>query len=182
MLLTKDQIFLLSILRQTGFMRTDQVLPLMRLYDSAKAQYHCDAILRHLRYAGELVPMGDSVVCLPELLGREPDGDMLLALDILLSLAKSPPMQLTSRKDPYKLCFLLERDGGRIDPFAVLPVAPGREQVVSILLAQQTGDVTVLLALSHLEQHRLLTVRQRHYFVVAQSGRLRFFKGGEAGK
>lgn len=82
----------------------------------------------------------------------------------------------------YKLCFLLERgrESGKIDAFAVLPVEPGREQLVSILLAQQSQDVTVLLSLSDLEQHRLLHINQRHYFVIRKEGRLRFFKGGEA--
>lgn len=80
----------------------------------------------------------------------------------------------------YKLCFLLEREGGRIDAFGVLPVEPGRESITGILLAQQPQDVTVLLFLTSLEQHQLLHLRQRHYFVIRQEGRLRFFKGGDA--
>ena len=47
-------------------------------------------------------------------------------------------------------------------------------------LAQQSQDVTVLLFLSDLGQHRLLHIQQRHYFVIQKEGRLRFFKGGEA--
>ena len=165
MLLTNDQRFLLDILREVRYMRLDQILPLMRLRDPAKAKSHCEAILRYLRYAGELVPVGDDLVCLAEFRGQEADPEMLCALDILLSLAVGPPLQLTSRRPPYKLCFLLE---------------PGREQLVSILLAQQSQDVTVLLSLSDLEQHRLLHINQRHYFVIRKEGRLRFFKGGEA--
>ena len=180
MLLTKDQRFLLGVLRETGWMRRDQLLPLMRLYDPAKVQSHCEAILRHLRYAGELTPKADGSICLGELRGKGVDHAMLCALDILLSLASGPPIQLTSRVPPYKLCFLLEREGGRIDAFAVLPVEPGRESITDILLAQQPQNVTVLLFLTSLEQHQLLHLRQRHYFVVRQDGRLRFFKGGEA--
>ena len=146
MLLTNDQRFLLDILREVRYMRLDQILPLMRLRDPAKAKSHCEAILRYLRYAGELVPVGDDLVCLAEFRGQEADPEMLCALDILLSLAVGPPLQLTSRRPPYKLCFLLERgrESGKIDAFAVLPVEPGREQLVSILLAQQSQDVTVL--------------------------------------
>ena len=59
MLLTNDQRFLLDILREVRYMRLDQILPLMRLRDPAKAKSHCEAILRYLRYAGELVPVGD---------------------------------------------------------------------------------------------------------------------------
>ena len=143
MLLTNDQRFLLDILREVRYMRLDQILPLMRLRDPAKAKSHCEAILRYLRYAGELVPVGDDLVCLAEFRGQEADPEMLCALDILLSLAVGPPL-------------------------------------VSILLAQQSQDVTVLLSLSDLEQHRLLHINQRHYFVIRKEGRLRFFKGGEA--
>ena len=180
MLLTRDQQFFLSILRETGYMRRDQILPLLRLHDPAKEQRHCDAILRHLRYAGELTPLGEDFVCLPEYRETQPDGDMLWALDILLALASGPPLQITGRKPPYKLCFLLAREDGRLAPFAVMPVEPGREQITCILLAQQSRDVTLLLALHHLEQHRLLKVCQRHYFVLRQGGRPRFFRGGEA--
>lgn len=180
MLLTKDQQFLLGVLRETGWMRRDQVLPLMRLYDHTKAPAHCEAILRHLRYAGELIPMGDGLICLAELRGKGADHEMLCALDILLSLASGPPIQMTSRLPPYKLCFLLEREGGRIDAFAVLLVEPGRESMIGSLLAQQPQDVTVLLFLTSLEQHNLLHLRQRHYFVIRQEGRLRFFRGGDA--
>ena len=52
MLLTNDQRFLLDILREVRYMRLDQILPLMRLRDPAKAKSHCEAILRYLRYAG----------------------------------------------------------------------------------------------------------------------------------
>ena len=153
MLLTHDQRFLLSALRETGYMRRDQILPLMRLYDPIKEERHCEAILRHLRYAGELIPVGEELVCLPELRQRRPDGAMLRALE-----------------------------DGRMDLFGVLPVEPGREQISCILLSQQPGDMTVLFDLTDLEQHRLLRIPQRHYFVVRQKGRLRFFKGGDAGK
>lgn len=182
MLLTRDQRFLLSVLRETGYMRRDQILSLMQLFDPAKEERHCEAILRHLRYAGELIPVGEDLICLTELRERKPDAEMLRALDILLALATGPPLQLTSRKPPYKLCFLLAREGGRMDLFGVLPVEPGREQISRILLAQQPQDVTVLFDLSDLEQHRLLQIPQRHYFVVRQEGCLRFFKGGDAGK
>ena len=92
MLLTNDQRFLLDILREVRYMRLDQILPLMRLRDPAKAKSHCEAILRYLRYAGELVPVGDDLVCLAEFRGQEADPEMLCALDILLSLAVGPPL------------------------------------------------------------------------------------------
>lgn len=170
MFLTKDQKYLLSILRETGDMRLDQVLPLMRLYDPQKQASHCEAILRHLRYCGELMPRGNNLICLPELREEMPDSEMLDALDILLALATGPPLQISRRRAPYKLCFLLEREDGRLDSFAVLPVEPGREQMVSILMAQQSKGFTVPLLLSALEQSRLLQIHQKHYFVIRPAG------------
>ena len=111
MLLTNDQRFLLDILREVRYMRLDQILPLMRLRDPAKAKSHCEAILRYLRYAGELVPVGDDLVCLAEFRGQEADPEVLCALDILLSLAVGPPLQLTSRRPPYKLGFYISISG-----------------------------------------------------------------------
>ena len=105
MLLTSDQQFLLSILREVRYMRLDQILPLMRLYDPSKAKHHCEAMLRYLRYAGELIPVGDNLVCLAEFRGQEADPEMLCALDILLSLAVGPPLQLTSRRPPGQALF-----------------------------------------------------------------------------
>lgn len=163
-------------------MRRTQILPLMRLYDPSKEERHCEAILRHLRYAGEVTPVGGDMVCLAELRERKADQGMLRALDILLELAAGPPLQVTGRKAPFKLCFLLEREDNRVDLFGVFPVEQGREQISCVLLAQQSKDVTVLFDLSSLEQHRLLHIPQRHYFVVRQDGRLRFFKGGGAGQ
>ena len=115
MLLTNDQRFLLDILREVRYMRLDQILPLMRLRDPAKAKSHCEAILRYLRYAGELVPVGDDLVCLAEFRGQEADPEMLCALDILLSLAVGPPLQLTSRRPPaftYQSAALLRHPEG----------------------------------------------------------------------
>lgn len=137
MLLTNDQRFLLDILQKVHYMRPDQIFPLMRLRDPAKAKSHCEAILRYLRYTRELVPVGDDLVCLAEFRGQEADPEMLCTLNILLSLVVGPPLQLTDRRSSYKPYFLLERgrESRKIDAFAVLPVEPGREQLVSILLA-----------------------------------------------
>ena len=95
MLLTNDQRFLLDILREVRYMRLDQILPLMRLRDPAKAKSHCEAILRYLRYAGELVPVGDDLVCLAEFRGQEADPEMLCAC--LLYTSPSPRDRQKSR-------------------------------------------------------------------------------------
>ena len=54
MYLFEDQKFFLSVLRQTDFIRPDQALPLLRLFDPRKTQGQTEALIRQLRYAGEL--------------------------------------------------------------------------------------------------------------------------------
>ena len=49
MYLFEDQKFFLSVLRQTDFIRPDQALPLLRLFDPRKTQGQTEALIRQLR-------------------------------------------------------------------------------------------------------------------------------------
>lgn len=63
--LTEDQRYFLSILRETGFIRLDQVLPLLRINEPQKEISHAGAMLCRLRYMGLLARSGDGCICLP---------------------------------------------------------------------------------------------------------------------
>ena len=169
MYLFEDQKFFLSVLRQTDFIRPDQALPLLRLFDPRKTQGQTEALIRQLRYAGELAFSGQ-LLCSPE---------MLEALDILLALSGRRLLEV-SRNPPCKLSFLLQRGEDWIDSYAVMIVRQGYEREASLLLNQLAPETTLLLRLDDLGQHGALTVRQSCYFVVRQAGKLRFYKGGEA--
>ena len=158
--LTGDQRYFLSILRETGSVRPDQVLPLLRINEPGKEPGHAEAMLRRLRYLGLLSRSSEGLVCLPEFWNSAPDRERLFALDILLALAPAKLLQV-SVQPPYQLCFLLERADGRVDHFAVMPVPVG--------------------PLERIEQHRQITLGRSHYFVLEQEKRLKFYKGGEAG-
>lgn len=64
--LTGDQRYFLTILGQTGFVRPDQVLPLLRINEPGKESGHAEAMLRRLRYLGLLARPTEGLVCLPE--------------------------------------------------------------------------------------------------------------------
>ena len=66
MLLTEDQKFFLTILRETSCVRADHVLPLLHLQFPDKTQYQADAMLRTLRYQGKVVPGEDNIIRLAE--------------------------------------------------------------------------------------------------------------------
>ena len=150
MYLFEDQKFFLSVLRQTDFIRPDQALPLLRLFDPRKTQGQTEALIRQLRYVGELAFSGQ-LLCSPEMLKKQPDPEMLL-----------------------------QRGEDWIDSYAVMIVRQGYEREASLLLNQLAPETTLLLRLDDLGQHGALTVRQSCYFVVRQAGKLRFYKGGEA--
>ena len=57
MLLTEDQKFFLTILRETSCVRADHVLPLLHLQFPDKTQYQADAMLRTLRTRGKSFPV-----------------------------------------------------------------------------------------------------------------------------
>ena len=119
--LTGDQRYFLTILGQTGFIRPDQVLPLLRINEPGKEPGHAEAMLRRLRYLGLLSRSSEGLICLPEFRDSAPDWERLFVLDILLPLER-------------------------------------------------------------MEQHRQITLARSHYFVLQQGRRLKFYKGGEAGK
>jgi hypothetical protein len=142
---------------------------------------HAGALLRRLRYMGLLARSGDGCICLPDLLRDRPDSEILLSLDVLLALRPERLLQVSARQ-PYKLCFLLQRSDGWIDYFAVMPVQPGHEGRISQLLQAEQKNYVFLLPLENMEQHRQITLSRSHFFVLRQGERLRFYKGGEAGK
>lgn len=181
MTLNEDQRYFLSILRAVGCVRWDQVLPLLQINEPVKEEWHAEAMLRRLRYLGLLARPTEDLVCLPELRGNEPDGERLFAVDILLALRPSKLLQAWVQP-PYTLCFLLERAGGHVDIFAVMPVPMGQESRVCQLLQAETRDFVFLLPLEQIEQHRQIRLAHSHYFILQQGKRLKFYKGGEAGK
>ena len=54
MTLTEEQSGFLSILRETGFIRRDQVLPPLRLHTPKKTAEQAEGLLRRLAYLGRL--------------------------------------------------------------------------------------------------------------------------------
>lgn len=179
--LTEDQRYFMDILEITGFVRADQVLPLLQINAPQKAQNHAEAMLRRLRYLGQLTLSREGLICLPELRNTSPDPEILLSLDILLALQPGQLLRV-SLQPPYKLCFLVQRADGWIDYFAVMPVPAGHEGRISQLLQAEPKNYIFLLPLEDAAQHQQIRLARGHYFILRQGNRLRFYKGGEARK
>lgn len=181
MSLSEDQRYFMSILRETGVIRLDQVLPLLRINEPQKEPSHAGAMLRRLQYLGLLTKAGEDVICLPKLRNEPPNRERLLALDVLLALRPAQLLQV-SVQPPYPLSFLVQRADGWADFFAVMPVPMGQEAQISQLLQAEARNHVFLLLLDSVEQHRQITLARNHFFVLRQGGNFRFYKGGEAGK
>ena len=108
MTLTEEQRGFLSILREAGFIRRDQVLPLLRLHTPKKTAEQAEGLLRRLAYLGRLVRLPDGRLALPELREGLPDAARLLALDILLALAPAKLLQVSAPRN-YVFLLPLER-------------------------------------------------------------------------
>lgn len=171
----------MSVLRVTGFVRMDQVLPLLRIYEPHKELNHAEAMLRRLRYLGLLTAAGEGMISLPKLRCEAPDWETLFSLDILLALKPEKLLQV-SVQPPYKLCFLLQRPDGWIDYFAVMPVELGHETRICQLLQAEPKQYVFLLPLEDAAQHLKIRLTRSHFFILRQGDGLRFYKGGEAGK
>ena len=179
--LTEDQRYFMDILETAGFVRAGQVLPLLRINEPQKELKHAEALLRRLRYLGQLPLSPEGLVCLPALRATPPDREMLLALDVLLALHPDRLLRL-SLQPPYKLCFLVQRADGWVDDSAGMPVPVGHEGRSSQLLKAKKKNYIFLLPLEDAAQHQQITLACSHYFILRQGDRLRFYKGGKAGK
>lgn len=182
MYLTQDQRFLLSVLKETRCLTRRQVLRLLRVRTPGKEEAQADAALRQLRYLGKIRPVGEQVIALAGDGGREPDRDMLEAVDVMLDLCGHGLETLSAHRPPFKLVFLTTLDGGTISVFAVLPVAPGQEAeaVTRLEMVPAEPHQSIIFLLSDLSQRALISVRRPHYFAARDNGRLRYFKGGGA--
>ena len=131
MLTTSYQHYLLDCLQAARCLRIDQLEWLMGLkFSSTPKQVEDD--LRRLQYMGRLC-LRERVVHIP---GGERDGSMLACIDVMRLLCRESLPEFTLGSPPCKLAFYLEDQRGYLD-FKVVPVAPGEERRVLLLLESQ---------------------------------------------
>ena len=174
--LTHDQRYIADILEETRALRTEQVYKLLWLLDEGKDGVYAQRVLKQLHTVNYIYWVSDNTVTLPHLRNMEIDADMLSAVDVMLNLLESPPVALSSGKQPFKLSFLMERDGDVLT-FGVAVAVPGEEEKLSFSLSNLGGDFIVIFLLSDLRQSELLKTSLEHYFAIPDDDRLRYFKG-----
>ncbi len=118
--LSRQQLFLLDVIRRLGCVRREQ-LYIMAGQALGRPGFECsrrqvDAMLRQLRYCLPDVRLEDELVTLSR---APPDAVLLEAVDVMLELTSGKPADFrTVQSDIIRLRFLLESEG-RLRMFAV---------------------------------------------------------------
>ncbi|MDR0861799.1 MAG: DUF5697 family protein [Oscillospiraceae bacterium] len=174
-IVTTEQERLFAVIDKTGYLTTAQAERILPCTYPDKHSAFTERVLRQLQFQQKIRFMTDSVVKLPHLLEREPDFEMLAAIDIMLDIADGAPLELSAKKPPFKLCFLVER-GDKVGSYGVVLAPPGDETQINFQL-HGAEHLTVIFVLTEPEQRERYKTALSHYFAVRDGGKYRYFKG-----
>lgn len=177
MFMTEYQSYLMECLTALRCARIDQLEWLMGFRFSSTPQ-QVESDIDKLRYMGRLCRK-EQIILLP---GVERDGQLLAAIDIMRLLSKDNCPQFTTGSPPVKLAFYLEDEKGYLD-FKIIPVAPGEERKVMMLLEPQLAHFicTCIFILQSERQIPLLCAIPRSYFALPDGkGGYNFLKSGKS--
>lgn len=184
MMMTGFQSWLMDAMKVFQCARQEHLEWLCRLkFGSTQKQVESD--LRQLQYMG-LLCWRERLVLLPD---REPDREMLTAIEIMRLLSGDALPEFGGGSPPAKLAFYLEDERGYLD-FKVIPVAPGQERKVVLQLEPQLSRFfcTCIFVIRQEEQAARLAAIPRAYFALPDGkGGYTFFQaesseGGSAKK
>lgn len=178
---TPQQDLIMQVLEQTGVLRTEHVLRLLRGGDPKAEPWQAEKQLRQLRYMGKLVFRDEKTISLPERPAEDPA--TLTAVSAMLDISENAPTSVSTKRKPYLLTFLalMGPKKDRLTGFGVLPVPEGGEQQ-AMLMAQASDlpHIPVFL-LSGEQQQKTISFPHRCYLALYRGGRLRYREGGGAG-
>jgi hypothetical protein len=183
MIMTLGQNRLLDIIRRTGYLTT---IHAYRLLDkpaptgqSASSDYPA-RVLKQLQHMQKIRLNANGAACLPHLADMPVDYDMLSTIDVMLDLSGNDPIAVSSKKPPFKLCFLSQR-GDRLGSYGVVIAQPGDERRVCCSLGGCVSDIfdsrTVVFVLRNPRQRDMFKTPLPHYFAVFDAGKYRYFRG-----
>ena len=182
MFLTKDQEYILTIIKATRVLRRIHAFSLLSKLDSEIPDWYCDKCLRQLQHISRIAwsTKAEDVFTLPEMYDRPIDTDLLAAIDIMLDLTDKRIQAISAPGPPFKLRFLTERKS-KLKGYAIAAVPPGNEAPMAALInesAPAAGSAAIIL-LSDMSQMETLRIRIPHYFVIRGANGYRYFEGGD---
>jgi hypothetical protein len=173
---TPDQDRVYRVLEQTGWMTVLQARRVLRVSSSTVPEEYARRVLKQLRYLQKARPVTDDIFVLPRLAGKPVDTDMLAAADVMLDLTGDSLLALSSKKPPFKLCFL-SGHGDTVTSYGIVSVREGEERQVNFLLEGMPDEKrTVIFLIHYPEQQALFRTILPHYFAVFDGGKRRYFK------
>jgi hypothetical protein len=175
-IITPEQDALLRVLDETRYLTAAQALRILQLVSETATPSLAAHVLNQLRYMQKVFWKSETVVTLPHLSDKPIDADMLSAVDVMLDLSDGRLLTISSKKPPFKLCFLTER-GGKLGSYGVVAAPPGGERAISQTLADMEAERTVIFLLSDTARQPLFKITQQHYFAIPDNGKYRYFRG-----
>jgi hypothetical protein len=193
MLMTRDQQKLFDVIRHTGYLTAiharrllDKSVPVGSTGPVERAVHsgYPLRVLGQLQYLQKIRLNRGDVACLPHLVDSPVDHDMLSAIDVMLDLSGNAPVAVSSRKPPFKLCFL-SQCGDRLGSYGIVAAPSGDERRVCLMLDEYAKDGagndldsrTVVFVLRDPGLREAFNTSLPHYFAVFDAGKYRYFKG-----
>lgn len=169
MLLSKAQKSLLEMLRSFGALRGIQAEHLLGMdYPSAQIK---PAI--HQLICQSLVHQKNDCITAPN---REPDMNILDAIDIMLLLEPDHVELFEKGVPPFVLTFFRQRQD-KLWRYDICPVIPGKEMLISALVENINQKYRIIVfILETPEQQKMLIVPCEHCFTWMENGVYRFYK------
>ena len=172
MLLTKQQQFLIDALERTGGLRMDQMTALLRQAFCAKkpeiAQRVTEAALGQMEYRNVRLCLESGVFFLD---GNKPNPRILDAVDVMIQLSGSAPVDYWRARAPILLRFCIQEQTVR--HFSVA------EETADLRDAEFSPLERIILLFDGQGQPRTLSVPNKQFIAVRQdNGLFRFFARG----
>ena len=173
---TKVQDFIFKLLKTYRCLRDDQIEKLAQLefgngHFCGKQLQRMLIFMPHMLYRPQ-----DGYAGMTQAV---PDGDTLIAVDVMLEFMDTGLEAYRPGKPPFKLVFFKNSKDGMLRAFYVTIVRKGTEYLVSQQAqAAYKGDKNaVIFVLEDLSQAAAIRFPYEHYFAIAGNHRYGFFEG-----
>lgn len=168
---------ILQCLREIPYIRRKTLFWLLRLkFQTSESQFARD--LRVLEQTGMLVCHGEPAAFVSQISAKQ-DGALLSAADVMAEICGERLPEFLRGEPPCILSFYIRDERGYLD-FKVVPVPPGKEQILSEQLFRHYGafKCTWIFLLEDEEQLSCIHTKNQAFFVLRQKdGAYDYIKG-----
>jgi|GEM_PF-6730010 len=174
-LISQDQMYILRVLEKTRLLTVSQAFRLLNAANGRATEPYASRVFHQLRYMQKVRFETEDIVTPANIRGGDIDRDMLGAVDVMLDISDSAPLEIGGEATPFKLRFLTD-DGDRVGNYGIITVPPGGEVRVNFQIEEvSTNANTIIFLLADNTQRTLIKTTQPHYFAVRDGDKYRYY-------